>query len=570
MTTSQLSKIEKIARINDKATRTYLEVIEFPVSDIEVSRLELLPSVANDLGALEDRLRDAGAILPTNDAQLKQLLEAVAKSHAPEERIYEAQTGWTEDKKAFVLVDGVIGVTTTKIIGVNQSNAISDGSGRLSTRGKWTTWRDTVAEPARHSTTLMFAICVAFAAPLLAIVNRQSFTINLFGRTRAGKTVATLVGASVIGTARIDDLITWNITDARLEQRLTEFNDAIFPIDDLKTMRGRDKDKYQRVHDLAYKIGQGWSTARHDSFTSAYEGAHRAWSCIVLTSSEKSVRDLAHAVKLERQHGEALRLIDVPAVIDGQDHIFDRLPQDVDTGTFDAWKRTTFAKITDACEQNHGRAWRKYIKALIEEPKLKEYVEQRISYFERHACDELDGDVARDVARKFGLIYAGGMLGIRCKLLPWEKNELLDAVTKTYLHARDLLPDDGVSLRPGIAALRAKLRKLPLISTPTKKSVAKREYDKLDGYKQRLSKANRYAIKGESFKQIFSTTEQQALVTKWLIEKKRITLAIPKKSTGRSDRNPKDQFIWPDGERRRSIEIVWLRKQKKGVAQKAE
>ena len=574
MSKKQTRNIKKIARIRDKATEKYLEVIEFPTSKSDVSRLELPPSVVNEPGALEKQLRDAGAILPKVDQDLQDLLSAVAKSDAPEEWVYEARTGWTKDGKAFVLVDRLIGDATNKIIGINRANSVNDPSGQLSNRGSWKSWRDTVADPARHSGTLMFAISVALAAPLLAIVNRQSFTINLFGRSRAGKSVATLVGASVIGLARTGDLMTWNITDARLEQRLAEFNDAVFPIDDLATMRGTDKEKYQRIRELAYKITGGWTTARHDSFTSAHEGAHHDWNCIVLTSSEKSVRDLAHAVKLERQHGEALRLIDVPAVIDGQDHIFDRLPNDVDKSNFDAWKRNAFAKMTDACEQNHGRPWRMYIKALIAEPKLKEYVERRISYFERRACDDFDGDVARDVARKFGLIYAGGMLGIRCGLLPWEKKELLNAVRKTYLNARQLLPDDGVSLRLGIAALRDKLRQLPQVSTPTDESDGKREYDKLDGYKQRLSNANRYVIKGESFKQIFSTAEQQALVTKWLIEKKRITLAIPKQSTGLSARNPKDQFIWPDGERRRSIEIIWPLKQKKtqkkGVARKAK
>ena len=182
--------------------------------------------------------------------------------------------------------------------------------------------------------------------------------------------------------------------------------------------------------------------------------------------------------------------------------------------------------------------------------------------------------MARDVARKFGLAYAGGMLGIRYGLLSWENGELLEAVTKTYLKARDLLPDDGVSLRLGIAALRGKRRQLPTVSLPLNKSDAKRDYEQVDGYKQRLSKANRYVIKGESFRRIFSTNEQQDLVTKWLIEKKRITLAIPKQPTGLSDRNPKDQFIWPDGERRRSIEIIWPlkreKKQKKGVARKAK
>ena len=94
----------------------------------------------------------------------------------------------------------------------------------------------------------------------------------------------------------------------------------------------------------------------------------------------------------------------------------------------------------------------------------------------RHVCDEYDGDVARDVAEKFGLIYAAGRLGIRSGLLPWGKAELLDALTKCYFGARDLLPDDGVAVRQGIKALRAKLRQLPRTS---KKAATVPDYQKL-------------------------------------------------------------------------------------------
>ena len=327
MTKNQTRNIKKIARIRDKAIEKYLEVIEFPISESDVCKLELPPSVVSEPGAFEKQLRDVGAILPKSDQDLQDLLSAVAKSDAPEEWVYEARTGWTEDAKAFVLVDGVIGDAATKIIGVNRTNAVKEPSGRLSNRGSWKSWSDTVAEPARLSTILMFGISVALAAPLLAIISRPSFTICLFGRTRVGKSIATLLGASVIGIAQIDDLITWNIKDARLEERISEFNNALFPIDDLSIMRGKQKDKYERIRDIAYKIGQGWSTARHSSFTAAHGGVHGSWRTIALTSSERSIRDLAQAVKLSRQHGEALRLIDLPAVFDGLDQFLIGCPR---------------------------------------------------------------------------------------------------------------------------------------------------------------------------------------------------------------------------------------------------
>jgi hypothetical protein len=560
MNTIRKGAIKKIARLRDKATEQYLEVIEFPISKTSVNKLKLPPSVVSEPGAFGKRLRDAGAILPKGQEELKKLLAAVAKSDPPKESVYEAQTGWTQDKKSFVLVDGVIGNAATKIIGVNRINCVNDPSGRLSRSGSWKSWRDTVAEQARLSTILMFGICVALAAPLLAIINRPSFSICLFGRTRVGKSIATLLGASIIGIARIDDLITWNIKDARLEERISEFNDALFPIDDLSNMKGSDKEKYLRIRDVAYRISQGWSTARHSSFTAAHGGVHASWRSILLTSSERSVRELARAVKLERQHGEAVRLMDVPAAFDGLDHIFDRLPEDFDKGNFQDRKKDTFKNIADACEKNHGKAFRKYIRSLIaDRVELKGYIEAKIAYFVKHVCDEFDGDVARDVAAKIGLIYAAGMLGIRCGLLPWGKADLLDALTKAYIGARDLLPDDGVAVRQGIETLRAKLRQLPRTS---KKAAPGPGYHNIDGYRERQNMVNRYVMRRDAFNYLFASGTQRALVINWLIQKQRITLATAKTSAGAPAPKPQEQFIWPDGTRRRSFQILWPRKPK--------
>ena len=63
------------------------------------------------------------------------------------------------------------------------------------------------------------------------------------------------------------------------------------------------------------------------------------------------------------------------------------------------------------------------------------------------ASEPTDGDLARDVCEKFGLLYAGGCLAIRYGLLPWKKSEVRDALLKYYLPARELLPDEGQHLR---------------------------------------------------------------------------------------------------------------------------
>jgi hypothetical protein len=153
-------------------------------------------------------------------------------------------------------------------------------------------------------------------------------------------------------------------------------------------------------------------------------------------------------------------LIDVPALFDALDHIFDRLPSAMKADGFQEWKRDTFATIAGACKQNHGTRFDKYIeKVIAHRPKLTNYVSRRVDHFVKHVRDNSDGDIARDVAQKFGLIYAGGRLGIRYGLLPWQQSDLLDAISKCYFGARELLPDDGVALRRGIKALKAVLNR---------------------------------------------------------------------------------------------------------------
>ena len=76
---------------------------------------------------------------------------------------------------------------------------------------------------------------------------------------------------------------------------------------------------------------------------------------------------------------------------------------------------------------------------------------------------------------------------------------------------------------------------------------------------------NRYVIKRDAFNSIFASGTQRALVIEWLIQKQRITLATPKASAGAPSPKPQEQFMWPDGKRRRSFEIRWPRKSRRPV-----
>jgi hypothetical protein len=543
--------IRKIARIRDDATGQYVEIIEFKVAGDKTARLELPPAVVHDIRQLRDKLWNAGAVLPADPNERDDLLRTLADSEPPKELVYAAETGWLDEKwEAFVEIDGVIGKAPT-IIGVKRADDIHDPTGQVSKSGTAESW-SCIAERARQSSILMLAICAAFAAPLLSALRYRSFGINFFGKSRIGKTIATLIGASVRGIGKVEDLISWAITEARLEQRLPEFKDSLFPIDDLMKMGGRDREKYQRARDLAYLIEQGHQTARHSAFTKQHGGAHRRYLSILLTSCEFSIAELAQGSKLERLPGQAVRLIDQPALLDGRDHIFDRQTQDMNVEEFTRWKVDMFSDISRDCAANHGAVFERHIESLIHHgrEKISTYVQRRIAEFTNHVGEQTDGDIARDIAGKFGLLYGAGRLAIKLKLVPWTKEELLDAITKCYLAARDLLPDTGVALRRGIQALKQRLQALPERSELPQGA----QYKDLDGYRTREA-AYRCIIKREAFNAIFPNTSDRALVLDWLLQKRIITTAESRKAGPGSSPKPKEQFDWPDGKRRRSYEI---------------
>jgi putative DNA primase/helicase len=94
----------------------------------------------------------------------------------------------------------------------------------------------------------------------------------------------------------------------------------------------------------------------------------------------------------------------------------------------------TFAKIATECRQNHGAALKAYLERIVlAEFDVAEVARNATSTFVGHVVESGDGAVARDVAAKFGLVYAGGMLGIRFGIVPWQADELLDE------HANEVL-----------------------------------------------------------------------------------------------------------------------------------
>jgi hypothetical protein len=523
--------ISKTARIHDQSSDTYLERIRFKDSTGKPKSIELAPSSIQDHRLLKKHLLDAGATLPTNKTEAKTLLESVAAMKAPKHFSFSARPGWVRNGRAFAVGDHVVG-QAQGIIGFRRSKP-GDPRGHFLRKGDVESWKTKIGTPATNSSILMFSIATAFAAPLLKVANHSSFGFCLHSPSRSGKTLATLFAGSVVGLGAQSQLLNWNQTDARLQQQLPELNDCLTPIDDLKSMPGSDPVKHGRINHIAYVLASGSGTGRHSSFAQSREDQ---WRTIVLTSNEYSIKEIARRSRSERDPGETVRLVDLSAVFDDATTVFDR-----GRPTF------TWDVLFRHCEENQGEVFGAFLAKLIDDSaKLAERVTGYVKTFTEAVHKEDDGNFALDIARKFGLVFAGGRLAMRYHLVPWSGQQFTDAIKKCYRASRELLPDPGVLVRSGRRTLLSFAKALP-----NRNDISGKTCSDLDGFWERTGNRVRCLIKRDKFNRMFDTDDQLRLVLDSLVASERVTLAETKNN------KIKEQHIWPDGKRYRSIEIFW-------------
>jgi hypothetical protein len=197
---------------------------------------------------------------------------------------------------------------------------------------------------------------------------------------------------------------------------------------------------------------------------------------------------------------------------------------------------------------DHGHVFAQYVRFLIRSRTvLRDKIIRHVNRFRANAAGRADGIVYADIIRKFGLVYAGGALAIEGVGLPWKRAELLDAIAKCCDAALDTLSTEQRTLDAGWKALKVRLMSLPMTSM-----IARSEYDSMEGYVEPQPKRYRCIVKTDKFNRIFDNALQRKLVLDELARRNWITRSRSNENQG--------QFIWPDGVRRRSLEINWARR----------
>jgi putative DNA primase/helicase len=552
----QLPQLKLVAIAEDEATHEFTAVIDFRDIDGQIRRIEQPKSSLRKIDHLKDALDNAGAYLSTNDKNNRDAIQALSISAAKAKRWkYAPSVGWYDGHRVFVLPDRVIGKPRgyDRLLPPRHQN--NHQRFELRKKGSHKNWVRLVAEPARYSSSMVLGICMALAAPLLDFLNFHPFGILLSGISKAGKSTDLVVAGSVIGIAREEDLPNFRTTDPAFGELPAAFNDMLMPLNELGLLKGSAKDRRQRTRDLSYGFAEGRGT-RYSKFVSHdCVNSVDMWRSLGFASGEETMDEIASAAGATRSMGESIRWIDQPATLRGAADIFDRCPKIVPGDDRTRWARQQCQRLRRAVVNDHGVALDHYIKRVIKSRrKIGAWLQPMIDEFVKAAVDQVDEPAVQHLANCFGLIRAGGIIGVRFGTLPYSKKFVDRCIMRCYRAARRSLRTDTELLRSGVRRLQAKFKSSNVLKVAGKKASHARKYKMADGYMD--GSTSKVTVRAEKFKRWFDDARQPALVLRWLQSKK----ALPSKPTptaksGHAIVWAESQPEWPDRSRPRSIVI---------------
>ena len=494
--------LKKTRSIKDCSTGRWSD--EFQIVQIDGSRTYVLVTAddAADTRLLVKRLREKGAQLPLEKAARGDLIESVIRAK-PEKVVYQlANPGWQiRGSRPLFFSCGRYLVGTPKgaieyspPLFIEQSRAK-----RFAVRGTLDAWKARVAKKALLSTSLTAIMAAAFAAPLVRPSGLQNFSLHLFGRTRVGKTTVLIAAMSVFGFGNELDLPNWNATELRLLEGAAAFGDIVFPVNEVGAKKGRRAHAYEGLRDLYAQYAEGSDRERHSSHT---KDLARRFNGICISTAEHSIAEYAALAGEVRDEGELFRAIDVKAIRKCKATIFDLAPPNLDP-------LAALQELRKAMVECHGTAWTPYIEYLIEmgPGEVKRRTLALIKEFVDHMPEAAHDGVINQMAKHFGLLYAGAILAIESGVLPWTRAHVRRALTRAFRDAVEASePVDPLAM--GLDILKANLADKVVERKPSSR-FGVRDHA---GYWTRIGGKKVFVVHARQFRRWFASVSQFDLV----------------------------------------------------------
>ncbi|MDE7065820.1 MAG: DUF927 domain-containing protein [Desulfovibrionaceae bacterium] len=323
--------------------------------------------------------------------------------------------GW--HRGAYVLPDTAYGVPADTVVLQSARHA-----GMFRPGGTPDGWKEIPSLCAGNSR-LVFALCVAFAGPLLRLSGLEGGGFSLEGGSSSGKTTALQVAASVWGGP--EHVRSWRTTDNALEGMAALHNDNLLILDEVGQVGA------SVLAESAYMLANGQAKSR-----AGREGNMRrvlTWRLLFLSSGELGLADKLAENGLKSRGGQEVRFVGLP-VDKGMVTELHGLP---DAGA-------VVDRIRMLCAEHHGHAGRAFLQWLC--PRHEEVgkdIRENLAEIVSRLCPPEATEQVRRVGKRFALVLGAGLAAQQAGLLPPDM-EIMPAVQSCL--------DDWLTARGGTGA----------------------------------------------------------------------------------------------------------------------
>ena len=317
-----------------------------------------------------------------------------------------SKLGWHDD--VFVLPDGAIGGSAEHEEYIYQSPYEAENYFRV--HGSLEDWRREIGLLCAGNSRLTFAVCLAFAAPLLLLSENESGGFHFWGPSSLGKSTALMVAGSVCGGGGRNGYVeSWRTTANALETFAEIHNDSLACLDEISQVSADEA--VEALYMLANGQGKGRMTKTI--------GTRRrlSWTILFLSSGELTLREHAETAGKRTKAGGEIRLVNIPADAGAGMGLFEDLhgfPSAADFSTH----------LKEVSKIYYGAPIREFLKYVTQNrPGVYQVTRSFIArFFDDKKLRDCAPEVLR-VARRFALAAVAGEIGTEIGLTGWPKNE---------------------------------------------------------------------------------------------------------------------------------------------------
>lgn len=402
------SPLKVLAMTRDRQSRSWGRYLELVDSDGVKHRVAVSAELIMTPKDLVSMLVKYGLTL--SPSKISDIATYINECKPVRRAICTEKVGWKE--QSFILPDGMIGESNDLIVvqSRGQLQNIFEASGSLED------WQRNVSALCPGNSRMILAVSMAFAAPLLEMIGEESGGVHLRCGSSRGKTTSLRLGKSVWGSP--DSIQMWRATDNGLESLASLHNNSLLCLDELGQIDPR------KAGDAVYMLGNGKGKQRADSSAEAREV--KAWNLLFLSTGELSLREVMDKGGAVTYAGQEVRFIDLPADTGSGYGLFDTI--------HDRANAADFANdVNKYSKRYYGTAGRAFLEVVTERYEecandVRELVEEFVVSL---GIEEADPQVKR-VARRFGIIFAGGFLATDYGITGWNAQDIAEPIKQCF------------------------------------------------------------------------------------------------------------------------------------------